>query len=247
MSTDDITSIDLLNVALDQEAQARQLLFEGVADRARTDESFRQRLAVEPEKAVREVVESLPSEQRSSVDEKVISDTTEKVQALSKALPGFKEKEVSDLVFTTIEDARCSFNLSLRLTQVLFYAGLVMVVATFITALFVDPAQLPVLIFGGGSGILGVITALLINPIDRVQNAAGNLVQLEIAFLSYYKQLSLLTLPSGHQSSEATIQYAGEVRQAMTETVALIEAYCEYRGGKSPEPEPTTHNAHESD
>ena len=235
MSETEISSADLLKTAVDQEAQARQILIDGVTERARSSEDFRQLFKKEPEKAVRTVAESLPSEQRQSLDDKAISDTAEKLKAISEALPGIKEEDVSRLVFTTIDDTRKSFVLSLRLSQILFFAGLVMIALTFIALLFMNDERLGVLVFGGGSGFLGVISSLLINPIDRVQNAAGNLVQLEIAYLSYYKQLTMLNPIEGHNTPKDIVYISREVRKAMEESIELIEKYCEYQRGSNKE------------
>jgi hypothetical protein len=233
MNSSGVTHNDLLLAAMMQEEHAKQVLLQNLGERAQSSEAFRQRLKDEPEKVVREVAASLPSEQKKNLSEQAISDTTSKVKALmSEALPGIREDEVARLVFGTISDARKSFNLSLHLTQILFFTGLIMIGATFVTLLIFDQEDLQVLLFGGGSGFLGVVTALLINPIDRVQNAAGNLVQLEIAFLSYYKQLTMLRLTPDNPRPKDIIAYSAEVRNAMRESVEFIERFCEYRGGK---------------
>ena len=233
MKNENITSKDLVLEALDQEKRAKRaqrLLFDEVAIRAKSDEAFRQRLSSTPEDAVREVYDSLPTEQRQLTKNKdeIIKNTAEKAQVLSRVLPGIDKDRVENLVFQTIEDTRRSFTLSLQLTQILFYAGLVIIAVTFITVLLVDTQELIALIFGGGTGVAAIVTSLLINPIDRVQNAAGNLVQIEIAFLSYYKQLSLLVTPT-NATIDDTIKYVKEVGKTMEKSLILIEKYCEYR------------------
>jgi hypothetical protein len=227
---DGITSADLLERAMAQEAQARQLLLDEVTYRASKDPEFRQLVVQQPDKAVRQVVKDLPSEKRGAVNERTINDTTEKIRSLSPVLPGLKEEKVEHMVFTTIDDTRHSYKISLRLTQVLFYSGLVMIAVTFLSLFFLKSDQLAVIIFGGGSGFLGVVTALLVNPIDRVQNVAGNLVQLEIVFLSYYKQITMLSLPANLcDDPKVVVQYSHEVRQAMEQAVAQIESFCKHQ------------------
>jgi hypothetical protein len=235
--TNDLSSIDplaaVLDTAIEQENRVTGLLLEEVAQQARTDASFRQRLAKEPEQAIQEIAAKLPEADRKVIGEKQVARVAEVVRAgSSSVLPEIDVEKVQDLVFGTIGDARHSFKLSLRLTQVLFYSGLVMVAVAFIVMVLYQTDKVPSLIFGA-VGVSGVVTSLVLNPLDRVQNAAGNLIQLEIAFLSYYKVLYLFNRPPRELSVKDAIKVSREIQTISEDVVASIEKYCEYRDDKS--------------
>ncbi len=228
---------DALRTAMDQEAQATNLLLEQVTQQAKSDGAYKQLLAKEPEKAVQEAVQKLPEEQRRAIGdqqvEKVAARVADLANALSSVLPEIDVDQVQQLVFGTIEDARRSFRLSLWLTQFLFYVGLAMVVGAFITAIVVDPRSVAALIFGA-AGVSGVITSLVLNPLDRVQNAAGNLVQLEIAFLSYYKILYTLHRPPGELGHKEAVAISREIRTITDDVLSAIDRHIERRGTEKP-------------
>lgn len=225
---------DVLRTAIEQEDRATSMLLEQVAQQARADESFKRHLAKEPEKAIQDVAQRLPEADRKAIGEKQVAQVAEVVRAgiSSSVLPEIDVEKVQDLVFGTIEDARHSFKLSLRLTQFLFYAGLAMVAVAFIVMVLYQTDKVPSLIFGA-VGVSGVVTSLLLNPLDRVQNAAGNLIQLEMAFLSYYKILYLFHRPPGESNVKDAIKLSQEMRTISEDVIALIEEYCEYRGDES--------------
>lgn len=219
---------DSLEIAIEQQDRATRLLLQQVAQQARGDSAFKQRLVREPEKAVREVAEKLPEAERKALGDKQVGNVTEVVEAVSSSiLPEIDAKKVEGIVLGTIEDARRSFTLSLRLTQILFYAGLVMVGIAFLVAVFSQTDQVPSLIFGA-VGVSGVFTSLLLNPLDRVQNAAANLIQLEISFLSYYKLLYLFHYPANELSVKDSIKIGQEMQQISLNIVAAIQNYCEH-------------------
>lgn len=183
---------DAVDVAREQETQARLLLWERVSEKAITDEKFRCLLAEDPKRAIEQEAGTLQDDsgQQVSVAPGVVEAVAEKARATySSVVPGVESKKVEELIFSTIEDIRRSFNLTLKLSQVLFYAGLLMMITAFITAL-AGGEKIISLLFGSGGMVSVLISSLITSPLDRVQNAAGNLVQLQMAYLAYYKQLS---------------------------------------------------------
>ena len=60
------------------------------------------------------------------------------------------------------------------------------------------------------------------NPLDRIRNAAGNLVQIQAAYLAFYKQLYILGERSETLTREEVISYAQELRKAGNDLAQTI-------------------------
>jgi len=216
-----------LRTAIRQENNlAREALLRVVEGRIKGDEAFRRQFQLNPDKAVLDAASDLPEEQAKKVDPMAVKDVVSKAQSI---LPGIEVEDLRELVKNTINDARQAFNLSLRLTKHLFYYGLIVTATTLAFSFFSEDKEWITVAIGTGGGALGIIGSLVINSVDRVQNAAGNLIQIEIAFLGYYKQLTFFARPWEKADPQTPAIYASEVRQAMLETVKLVEEYCEYR------------------
>jgi hypothetical protein len=140
---------------------------------------------------------------------------------LSSAVPGADAKRVEDLVFNTVDDMRKSFNLTLVLSKWLFIAGLVMLALAFLAALGSD--KLWAVGVSGGAGILSLLLSALRNPLDRIRNAAGNLAQIQAAYLGFYKQLYMLGSGAPASSTrEDTVAYASAIQQAAQAMVSAV-------------------------
>ena len=131
---------------------------------------------------------------------------------LSAAVPGFDEARVQEMVFTTIVDLRTSFRMTLDLSRWLFIAGLCLVIISLLAGIFgVNDLSIGV---SGGAGALSLLLSAVMNPLDRIRNAAGNLVQFQAAYLAFYKQLYMLGGHIDALSGKEVIAYAGEIRKA---------------------------------
>ena len=208
--------------ALNTEEQARLLLWDRVSDKANEDVQFRRLLAENPQQAIEQEAKAL-----NVTDEEVVKGVAEKVATLSRFVPGVDSQKVEDLIFGTIEDIRRSFKITTLLSQILFYTGLAMMVVAFIAALWDGENQIVSLVFGAGGAGSVLISSLVLGPIDRVQNAAGNLVQLQMAYLAYYKQLYLLGGNSESLSTKDTISYTKEIDRAATSLMSAIQTHVE--------------------
>jgi hypothetical protein len=213
--------------ALAQEERARLLLLDRISQKAATDEAFKRRLTEDPRKAIGQEAESLGVE----TSEAAIEQVQKTVIAFSPVLPGADRKQVESVIFFTIKDIRRSFNLTLWLSQVLFYSGLLMVVTAFGVAL-AGGEKLISLLFGVG-GVGGVlISSLIMGPLDRVQNAAADLVQLQMAYFAYYNQLFLLGGSTKNIAHDDAIKYAHQIGEETTSLMHSIQEYVEKGGDK---------------
>ncbi len=200
----------------EQEQQSSQLLRDMVFSKAERDPQFKRALAANPEK----VLEQEARRVGAHVDAKLVQETKDKY---STAIIGASEEEVTRLVFETLANVRTSFQRTLTLSQCLFFVGLGLTVAAFAVAVFYRDKEVIAGIFGGG-GILTLISYAVMNPLDRIRNAAANLVQVQIAYVSYYKQLTML---GGAESEKVTldeaIKYATELRKGAVETIEAVQ------------------------
>lgn len=213
-------------IAREQENRTRALLIDRVTKKASADSEYKRLLIENPEQVIQDEAGTLSdaSGQQIDVGSGVVKEVTEITRkTFSSALPEIKMEKVEELVFNTIEDIRKSFNITLRLSQVLFYAGLGMVVAAFIVALASDDEQMVSLLFGAGGMVSMLISALVSSSLDRVQKAAGDLVQLQMAYLAYYKQLVLLGGTGADLSTEDAIQYSKEIDRAANSLINAVE------------------------
>jgi hypothetical protein len=225
--------------ASEQEAQ-REMLLGRVTTRAAREPEFRRTLETNPEQALAAEAERL--------NVPVTAEAVQQARTLfSPTLPDLKEDEVGKLVLKTVEDMRTSFTLTLTLARVLFVAGLAMTAIAFVVGVFAQGKEWLTGLFGAG-GLVTLITYVIMNPLDRIRAAASNLVQVQIAYISYYKQLNLLS-PGGQErlSRDDTIRFARELRES---AVAMISAVQTILGtGKPPSsapavPAPTTSAGH---
>jgi hypothetical protein len=221
--------------ASDQEHQARDLLRELVFERAERDPQFKKALVQDPERVVREEARKIPTQGGGQAVEEVAQKmrtlTVQEVaqearQRFSTAIIGASETQVTELVFGTLANVRTSFRRTLLLSQWLFLTGLALTVASFLVAVFGEK-DLIAGIFGGG-GVLTLISHAVMNPLDRIRNAAANLVQVQIAYVSYYKQLSMLGGQDGHAMSiDDAVKYSTELRKGAVETIAAVQSIVE--------------------
>lgn len=214
-------------IARDQESKARLLLWDRISDKAASDERFRQQLAENPEQVVSREAGALASNTGEPVSKDTVDKLAEKVRkTYSMVVPQIGQDRVENLVFGTIEDMRTSFKLSLRLSTILFYSGLVMVAVAFVFALLRGEKAIT-LLFGGGGIVSLLVSSLVLSPLNRVRDAAGDLVQLQMAYLAYYKQLYLLGGGTEPLPKADAIEYAREIDRAATSLISSVQNHNE--------------------
>jgi hypothetical protein len=231
-------------IARKQEDQSRLLLWDLISEKAASNEQFRQQLTKNPEQVIRQEAGVLANVTGQQLD--VSKDTVDKlaekaIKTFSVFMPQIGQDRVEELIFGTIEDMRTSFKLTLRLSQVLFYSGLVMVAVAFVVALTAAEKLVP-LLFGAGGLANVLLSSLVLSPLNRVQDSAGDLVQLQMAYLAYYKQLSLLGGSSQEMSRDDAIAFSREIDRAALSLISSVQSNVErgdsQRTSDSPAHEP---------
>jgi hypothetical protein len=218
-------------VAATQEANLREMLWDRVSEKAKVDEDFRKELVIDPKRAVEIEAKQISALQGTDVTPAVVEKVAARVrETYSSIVPDLAADRVENLIFGTIEDIKRAYTITLLLSQVLFYAGLAMVVAGFVAGL-ISGEKLISLFFGSGGIASMLISSLIVSPLDRVQNSAGNLVQLQMAYLSYYKQLYLLGGNNASVARDDAMVYSKEIDRVTLSLMGSVQSYVDRNGG----------------
>jgi hypothetical protein len=205
----------------DQDASSERLLGR-VVSRALADPAFLDSLSRDPKSAVEREAKGL-----GIAVPPATLELAERVPKLSsKTLPDLKDDEVGKLILGTIAELKESFKSTLRLASILFYAGLAMTLVAFAVGVFAQGKEIISGLFGAG-GLLTLISYVLMNPLDRIRNAAANLVQVQLAYLSYYKQLNLLGGGGEKLSRDDALAYAKELRDGASQMIGSVQGVLE--------------------
>lgn len=197
--------------------------------RARTNVLFREHLKADPDKAVGEIVHELGLE---PADEKEARELRARAVGELRAVPVLEREDLAGMISTLMKDAQSAFYSTVGLSKCLFWFGIVVVGGTLIAQYslqFLDPKHETVLpaILGGGAGAMSLICALLKNPLDKVQNSAGNLAQLEMAVLGYVDQLDVLMTRPPAGSMDDAIKAARAIRVATKGSLDMLQRFAE--------------------
>ena len=227
-------------IAAQQDADASGLLWGRVALRATSDEEFRQALMRDPERTIAHEAQQL----NVTVEPSTVAQVAQIREILSPAVPGIGQPRVVQLVFDTIEDMRKSFKLTLQLSQLLFYAGVGLLVASFIVAVWKESQTIVAAVFGAG-GVASLISSTLMNPLDRIRDAGANLVQLQMVYLAYYKQLYMLGDATDVPASGDASRDAKELRDTATAMVLAVQSILAKAASATPPAAPADQTAAE--
>jgi hypothetical protein len=205
--------------AAEQDPDVRARILGSLAIKAADDPAFREALRKNPTQ-VAEKEAAISNLQVSPEDLKEVGQKAKELT--SRAVPDAGGVEVKDMVFRTIRDIETSFRLTLTLSKFLFHTGLAMVVASFIIVSVFKDKQTAAIFFGVG-GLLNLIVGTVMNALDRVRNAAVNLIQIQMAYLAYYKILHLLGPVEGVTSKDDAIAYAEELTANVDKIMASLQ------------------------
>jgi hypothetical protein len=147
------------------------------------------------------------------------------------------DKQALQLFEDTIREAKRGFVISMGMSVAIFVVGVLLIIVSIYLMLFNEESFTRLL--GAGSGLTGLGTILVMfynGPLERVERAVANLVQTEIAFLGYIRQVTQITamfereyLDSdrfGLQQLQLLLNYT---EHTMKETMPLVNQYTAVR------------------
>ncbi|MDJ0836770.1 MAG: hypothetical protein QNK37_09655 [Acidobacteriota bacterium] len=149
------------------------------------------------------------------------------------------DKQALELFHDTVEEAKRGFKISLFMSTTIFIIGVILLAGSIYLMLKgEDTAQ----ILGGVGALSGLGTILTMfykGPMEKIERSVANLVQTEIAFLGYIRQVTQITAMfereylSGEafdlKDLEALLNYT---ENAMKETMPLVSLYTARRENK---------------
>ena len=132
----------------------------------------------------------------------------------------------------TLNNARSAYHRITLMNSIMFFTGIgLFVAAAAYGAIFKDTSYTLVL---AGLGTANFVALFVLGPIERTQNALSNLVQVEVAFMNYFEQITFwenyALAPKGNPPAPdpANIKEASEQLQRRSqETIILLQEYVE--------------------
>jgi len=210
------SSLDALDALLDHTIY---LLSEYIQTAIATTKLSRLRTVLKSENAA-----TLSNETKTKIEE--ATDAAEKalrhrILPADRAaiIPSFESSSFEKLLCGTIEQTSKSFRLSTTVNIAVLVFGAVMILGSAIVAAFSERWQL--LLFGG-FGMAGMVASLITNPLRTIGATARKLVQVQVAYFAFLKQLHMLSQESdGISTPEKSKQLGDE----MARTLSALEEY----------------------
>lgn len=132
----------------------------------------------------------------------------------------------------TLNNARSAYHRITLMNSIMFFTGIALFIAAAIYgAVSKDTAYALVL---ASLGAANFVALFVLGPVEHTQNALSNLVQVEVAFMNYFEQITFwetyALTPTGNPPAPnpANIKEASEhLQQRSQETIVLLQTYVE--------------------
>ncbi|NJN54667.1 MAG: hypothetical protein HC804_07865 [Anaerolineae bacterium] len=146
-----------------------------------------------------------------------------------------RSEEAAHILSQAVEQAKATLITLRRVNLMVIVVGLTLVVVGFGVAIFSEVSNTRVMgLLAGMGGLAGVIRQLIKDPLDRIQNAMANLVQMEAAFTTMMWELNLNQtfiqsryVANGHLTFDEIQTTVDRVENAMQKAMQLVETYTE--------------------
>lgn len=134
-------------------------------------------------------------------------------------VPGVPSGKMGQLIDETLQEAKRSLQLTARVNIGVLLAGSLLAIGSFVVASVTRDWQA---VAFGGFGMAGVIASLITNPLKSISLSARRLVQLQVAYLSFTSQLSML-----NQEGDSTpaIEKSKQLGDQMALTLEKMEKH----------------------
>ncbi|MBX3060413.1 MAG: hypothetical protein KF770_28475 [Anaerolineae bacterium] len=146
-----------------------------------------------------------------------------------------RSEEAAHILNQAVEQAKATLITLRRVNLMVIVVGLTLVIVGFGVAIFSETSNTRLMgLLAGMGGLAGVIRQLIKDPLDRIQNAMANLVQMEAAFTTMMWELNLNQtfiqsryVANGHLTFDEIQTTVDRVEKAMQTTMQLVETYTE--------------------
>lgn len=146
-----------------------------------------------------------------------------------------RSEEAAHILNQAVEQAKATLITLRRVNLMVIVVGLTLVIVGFSVAIFSETSNTRLMgLLAGMGGLAGVIRQLIKDPLDRIQNAMANLVQMEAAFTTMMWELNLNQtfiqsryVANGHLTFDEIQTTVDRVEKAMQNAMQLVETYTE--------------------
>lgn len=175
-----------------------------------------------PLDAVRSVVEQKKfkwSDMQIRIVASLLGDM--KTPVFLEAVEGMVRAE--EIIEDTIRSSKMAYWITLIIHNVTFYLGITLIVAA-VYASYIGLNLFSVAL--GGVGFGTVILLFLRQPISGVHRSIGSLIQLEVIYCSYIRQLGFWGSYAYEWDEKKKSNVLQEIKKCTNQTVDLIEKHC---------------------
>ncbi|MCK9632041.1 MAG: hypothetical protein M0R30_10395 [Methanoregula sp.] len=158
-------------------------------------------------------IDHLNEEERHKLILKMIEDHRKFCQQL--------EKTALDALNNAIDRAKKTQQIIVSLNIAMFFFGVFLLITAAVVGMVKGDGGYAIIF--GGVGLVQIIASFFVGSMERSQKAISDLVQIEIAYLSYFEQVNLWELYAGildsdHRIDQANLEKAADKIQACTKT-----------------------------
>jgi hypothetical protein len=144
----------------------------------------------------------------------------------------------SNLFRDTLDTARNAYKRIVWMNTVMFVTGISLFIFAALYAALSQQQKIYSLVFGG-LGVANFVALFISDPINKTQAALSNLVQVEIAFMNFFEQITIWDAFAGQPPlNPANIEKASATLQERSrEVIEMLEKYIEEpprKKGKTP-------------
>jgi HEAT repeat protein len=181
----------------------------------------------------REAVDALV---RAVIDEERKRAARQELLATYYLEPSKQQSEAAATILRgAVDDAKSTLKLLQNLNLAVFVVGMILLTGGVLSSIFMQDVATRLLgALAGIGGLAGVIVQLINNPLDRIQNAMANLVQIETAFTSFIWELNLngtyiqsQYVAEGILTNDEVAQTVGRIESAMSLAMNMVAVYTE--------------------
>jgi hypothetical protein len=137
---------------------------------------------------------------------------------------------INDLFHRTLDHAASTYKLITRMSSIMFGVGIALVVFAALYGTLGDSTALAAVF--GGLGVTTFVAVFVAGPLDDAQTALSNLLQGEVAFMTFFEQIRMLAnyawdRETGTLDCEKAERASLLLQRRLSEEMRLLQTYLE--------------------
>lgn len=141
------------------------------------------------------------------------------------------DKQALTIFHDTVNQAKIGFGISLKMSVGIYFVGFLLLMVS-VVQIFDEDISNWIGFVTGATGFGSLLAMFYVGPLERVQNAVANLVQTEIVFLGYIRQVTQISamfereyLNNEKFDIAALKKLLGFTERTIRETMPLVQTY----------------------